>query len=394
MGRLGEVLGGNMREDFIVVHLQEPCSMCRGHVSGEAQRRARRAACLHCTPAFLPARLARAQGPRPPRCSARRASRPPAPARAEPNAPIYRYHPTATSSKPPRERQFDGIKLEAPASAPVGPASFFQICQACYSEEATRQASGIKSRLPAGLPLGDLQLEAVAGVKPVADPDGPVDCEFFETRQAFLSLCQGNHYQFDTMRRAKHSSMMVLYHLHNPHAPAFSSTCNRCHCDIEPGNGLRCTVCSDFDMCVSCKQAGQTHEHPLVLQTANMDETQRRLSEQERQERMQSMQRTMALLVHACNCKNQHCPNPSCAKVKLLFSHAMGCPVRVTGGCALCRKMWFLLNLHAKSCMRADCNVPRCRELKELRRRQAQRMEAKRRVAYQAMLRNQAGLPE
>ncbi len=35
MARLGEVLGGNMREDFIVVHLQEPCSMCRGHVTGE-----------------------------------------------------------------------------------------------------------------------------------------------------------------------------------------------------------------------------------------------------------------------------------------------------------------------------------------------------------------------
>ena len=49
----------------------------------------------------------------------------------------------------------------------------------------------------------------------------------FMHMQAFLSLCQGNHYQFDTIRRAKHSSAMVLYHLHNPDAPAFASTCNR-----------------------------------------------------------------------------------------------------------------------------------------------------------------------
>ena len=32
MGRLGEVIQG-MKDDFIVVHLQEPCSLCREYIS-------------------------------------------------------------------------------------------------------------------------------------------------------------------------------------------------------------------------------------------------------------------------------------------------------------------------------------------------------------------------
>jgi len=83
-------------------------------------------------------------------------------------------------------------------------------------------------------------------------------------RQAFLSLCQGNHYQFDSMRRAKHSSMMVLYHLHNPDAPAFVCTCNQCGVEIEPGQGFRCTVCQDFDMCANCRMTAG-HQHPLTV---------------------------------------------------------------------------------------------------------------------------------
>ena len=82
--------------------------------------------------------------------------------------------------------------------------------------------------------------------------------------QQFLSLCQGNHYQFDSMRRAKHSSMMVLYHLHNPEAPAFATTCNKCQVEIEPGAGFRCSVCQDFDMCRNCKET-IGHQHQLVV---------------------------------------------------------------------------------------------------------------------------------
>jgi E1A/CREB-binding protein len=95
------------------------------------------------------------------------------------------------------------------------------------------------------------------------DKDEIMESEFFDTRQAFLSLCQGNHYQYDTLRRAKHSSMMVLYHLHNPTAPAFVVSCNICHQDIEAGNGWRCETCADFDLCNNCKDSAK-HPHKLT----------------------------------------------------------------------------------------------------------------------------------
>lgn len=121
------------------------------------------------------------------------------------------------------------------------------------------------------------------------------------------------------------------------------------------------------------------------------DETRMRLTEQERRERNEQLQKTMALLVHACSCQNPQCSSNSCRKVRQLFQHAVVCQLKVTGGCTMCKKMWCLLNLHAKSCTRPDCPVPRCKELKELRRRQTARQEEKRRKAYANMLRQQMG---
>ena len=121
-----------------------------------------------------------------------------------------------------------------------------------------------------------LRARLCAGV-PVAVPGQPLPVRQHAVRKAqqhdgaecvcahaFLSLCQGNHYQFDSMRRAKHSSMMVLYHLHNPDAPAFSCSCNKCGAEIEPGQGFRCATCQDFDMCAACKNS-YGHQHPLVV---------------------------------------------------------------------------------------------------------------------------------
>jgi len=55
----------------------------------------------------------------------------------------------------------------------------------------------------------------------------------------------------------------------------------------------------------------------------------------------------------------------------------------------LCRRMWALLQLHAKQCQESACPVPRCRELRDARQRQATRQEALRRRGYQNMLRKQ-----
>ena len=55
------------------------------------------------------------------------------------------------------------------------------------------------------------------------------------------------------------------------------------------------------------------------------------------------------------------------------------------------RRMWALLQLHSKQCNQADCPVPRCKELRMLKRRQLIRQEEKRRQGYANMLQAQVG---
>ncbi|KAB2025246.1 hypothetical protein ES319_D06G137200v1 [Gossypium barbadense] len=195
------------------------------------------------------------------------------------------------------------------------------------------------------------------------DKDEILESEFFDTRQAFLNLCQGNHYQYDTLRRAKHSSMMVLYHLHNPTAPAFVTTCNVCHLDIETGQGWRC-------------------EPSMAERDAQNKEA--------RQLRVLQLRKMLDLLVHASQCRSAHCQYPNCRKVKGLFCHGIQCKTRASGGCILCKKMWYLLQLHARACKESECHVPRCRDLKEHLRRLKQQSDSRRRAAVMEMMRQRA----
>jgi hypothetical protein len=89
-----------------------------------------------------------------------------------------------------------------------------------------------------------------------SDPDPTFSNPFVDSRHTFLEMCQFRHYQFDSLRRAKHSSLMLLYHLHHPFDLNLRPICSLCRCTIRDIR-WHCDVCvcPDFDICSSCYNA-------------------------------------------------------------------------------------------------------------------------------------------
>jgi hypothetical protein len=49
-----------------------------------------------------------------------------------------------------------------------------------------------------------------------------------DSRSALLELSQFRNFEFDTLRRAKYSTNMLLYHIHHTNAPGGVPSCNSC----------------------------------------------------------------------------------------------------------------------------------------------------------------------
>ena len=99
-----------------------------------------------------------------------------------------------------------------------------------------------------------------------------------DDRLTFLAFCSGNHLQFDTLRHAKYSSMLILHTLlrsHENSTKKFIRYCNLCRIPIASGHRWHCDKCPSFDLCSNCmsEQHKTTqsssenkkllHEHPL-----------------------------------------------------------------------------------------------------------------------------------
>jgi hypothetical protein len=222
--------------------------------------------------------------------------------------------------------------------------------------------------------------------------------EILETRHAFLSVCGKNRYQFDQLRRAKHSTMMILYHLVNPDAPAHLYTCNSCEKDILSGIRYQCDQCAngDYHLCERCYPRAQ-HPHDMTahvvtrgVHAESSDARRIQRFNEKRRARKNSLQLFLQALVHSSKCNDPNCSEPPCRKMKELLKHRRDCNVRVRGGCEICRRVLCLVQMHARACKQQGCTVPHCEDLKSHIQQQVETAKAQHRRQLEMQRRQSA----
>lgn len=246
------------------------------------------------------------------------------------------------------------------------------------------------------LPGNSRSSNQVVSYGDTVDDDEPQENEMFESRQQFLSYCQTNHFQFDELRRAKHTTMMVLFQLHNPNAPMFIPTCGVCYCEITHGTRYHCNSCSNFDLCEDCYEPVITNKwvsrglkftHDKSHGFAPIDAEADLDVQKSREERSRRIKAHLELLSHAASCAGPpSCTLNNCARMKELFRHVRSCNVNPKKNCKICSRILTLLTVHARMCKvrNGNCPLPYCDRIREKmrrRRQQQQLMDDRRRQA-------------
>lgn len=92
-----------------------------------------------------------------------------------------------------------------------------------------------------------------------------LDNGLFDSRHNFLSFCQRNRFQFDSLRRAKYSSMMILYLVKNPTLLTVGTTCRVCSKNNVSQRYWKCENCPEFTVCSECynERGANCHAHTL-----------------------------------------------------------------------------------------------------------------------------------
>jgi len=252
--------------------------------------------------------------------------------------------------------------------------------------------------------IGSMSNRDVNGnrIKVIDDDKEELDCDFLNSRQEFLNLCRGNHYQFDELRRAKHTSMMVLWHLHNKNASKFVKTCHCCGVEILSGTRYTCETCTDVDVCEECYKNPKSNRglctHKLVpkpVDGGNKEgsSSNTKMTEAQIAERQRNIQLHIQLLEHASLCESPSCTSSNCVKMKNYLKHSEECKINMVGGCKICKRICTLLRYHAQNCKSKTCKIPQCLPIREKIRqltKQQQAMDDRRREVMNRQYRSGA----
>ncbi|CAH8386523.1 unnamed protein product [Eruca vesicaria subsp. sativa] len=214
-----------------------------------------------------------------------------------------------------------------------------QLCQRCHDQEEERP--GEHTYTMDGEEKHSLS-KVNMNVQPTTEDNDVIlgNNNTFQTRQMFLSFSEKHNYSFDTLRRTKYSSMMILHHLHASnelHHSQISTggllkvTCMGCQKDVSRTIYYTCLVSScNYRACTSCNNSNNVlpriHLFPVVPSIHGIPPIPIGAFE------------ILEALLHAHACKHTStgsCSYPRCSDVKTLFNHSEVCE-KQRGACNTC----------------------------------------------------------
>ncbi|XP_048139598.1 histone acetyltransferase HAC12-like isoform X2 [Rhodamnia argentea] len=148
----------------------------------------------------------------------------------------------------------------------------FQLCKRCHDTEQLLYGTDI--HMLNEKVKHSLSEAPVNGVpSDTEDEDTTLENYLFESRHTFLKFCQENQYQFNTLRHAKYSSMMILHYLGNPKDIVGGASCSICRKLTALKQSWRCEICPEFSVCQVCYQHKNfVHDHRLTPGSSNTDQ--------------------------------------------------------------------------------------------------------------------------
>ena len=241
-----------------------------------------------------------------------------------------------------------------------------------------------------------LDAKQVQQMGAIYDKDPSISCDLMNGRDEFLNFARDKHHEFSSLRRAKYSSMALLYELHNQGNEKFVYTCNKCRSQMD--YRYHCTVCEDFDLCPTCYDSKGGHEHHMEKLSSSQpnpenenknsqaasggtnDNKQNDPNKQNQKPPKPHIEMYLNTFMHAVHCRNANCTFAKCMQFKRVVAHSRACTKFKNSQCDFCRQLVALCIYHAKTCKDDHCQVPFCGNIKiKLKQQKAFNSQAERR---------------